>query len=54
MHKSVTTEFSIQFKQDELNEFPNRIMVVGYSVDAKTGEQRNIRPLTDVLTSEKR
>jgi len=54
MHKSVTSEFSVQFKQDENNVNPNRMMVVGYSVDLKLGEQRNIRPLTDVLTSDKR
>ena len=54
MHKSVTTEFSVQFTQDENNENPNRIMVVGYSIDAKVGEQRNIRPLTDALKVDKR
>ncbi|MAK37273.1 MAG: hypothetical protein CMC15_14055 [Flavobacteriaceae bacterium] len=54
MHKSVTTEFSVQFTQDENNQNPNRIMVVGYSLDAKVGEQRNIRPLTDVLRTSKR
>lgn len=54
MHKSVTTELAIQFKQDEKNKHPNRMMIVGYSIDAKVGEQRNIRPLTDVLTSDKR
>ncbi|MBV07584.1 MAG: hypothetical protein CMN21_00010 [Rubinisphaera sp.] len=54
MHKSVTSEFSVQFKQDESNNNPNRMMIVGYSIDLKTGDQRNIRPLTDVLKFEKR
>ena len=54
MHKTTANEFSIQFKQDLKNENPNRMMVVGWSVDAKVGEQRNIRALTDVLTSNKR
>lgn len=54
MHKTTANEFSIQFKQDSKNENPNRMMVVGWSVDAKVGEQRNIRALTDVITSDKR
>ena len=55
MHESVTTEFAIQFTQDlNVSNLTNRMMVVGYSVDAKVGDQRNIRPLTDVLVSDKR
>ena len=54
MHKATTNEFSVQFKQDENNQNPNRMMVVGWSIDAKVGEQRNIRAMTDVLTSNKR
>jgi hypothetical protein len=58
MHKSLVTEFSVQFTQDEKNETDtttsNRMMVVGYSLDAKVGEQRNIRSLTDVFKIDKR
>ena len=54
MHKTLATEFAIQFLQDDKNTFPNRMMVVGWSADVKVGEQRNIRMMTDVLTSEKR
>tara|TARA_A100001391_G_scaffold196674_2_gene175635 strand:- start:1723 stop:3945 length:2223 start_codon:yes stop_codon:yes gene_type:complete len=55
MHESVTTELAIQFTQplDPIVGTRN-MMIVGYSVDAKVGDQRNIRPLTDVLVSEKR
>jgi len=54
MHESLTTEFSIQYKFDSDNVIRNRLMIVGYSLEAKVGEQRNIRTLTDVLTSDKR
>ena len=54
MHKALTTEFAIQFLQDEKNLFPNRMMIVGWSADVKVGEQRNIRMMTDVLTADKR
>ena len=54
MHKALTTEFAIQFLQDEDNIFPNRMMIVGWSADVKVGEQRNIRMLTDVLGADKR
>ena len=53
-HKTLTTEFAIRILQDIENEFPNRIMIVGYSVDAKMGEQKNIRSMTDVLGSNRR
>ena len=48
-HKTLTTEFAIRVLQDALNEFPNRLMLVGYSIDAKLGEQKNIRMMTDVI-----
>tara|TARA_Y100000004_G_scaffold175228_2_gene214649 strand:- start:6083 stop:8317 length:2235 start_codon:yes stop_codon:yes gene_type:complete len=55
MHESLTTELAIQFTQDsDVTDETQRMMIVGYSVDAKVGDQRNIRPLTDVLVSEKR
>jgi hypothetical protein len=54
MHKALTTEFAIQFLQDDKNLFPNRMMIVGWSADVKVGEQRNIRMMTDVLTADKR
>lgn len=54
MHKALTTEFAIRILQDAENVLPNRMMIVGYSVDVKTGEQRNIRSLTDVLSADKR
>ena len=56
MHESLTTELAIQFTQpdDPTFDATQRMMIVGYSVDAKVGDQRNIRPLTDVLVSEKR
>ena len=48
-HKTLTTEFAIRVLQDAFNEFPNRLMLVGYSIDAKLGEQKNIRMMTDVI-----
>ena len=53
-HKTLTTEFAIRILQDELNEHPNRLMIVGYSVDAKMGEQKNIRAMTDVISPDRR
>ena len=54
MHKTLVSELSVQFTQDDDNEYPNRMMVIGYSLDAKVGEQRNIRMLTDALDISKR
>jgi len=54
MHKGVATEFQVQFKQDSSNVNANRMQIVGWDLEAKVGEQRNIRILTDVLTADKR
>jgi len=48
-HKTLTTEFAVRVLQDALSKFPNRLMLVGYSIDAKLGEQKNIRMMTDVI-----
>jgi hypothetical protein len=53
-HKTLTTEFAIRILQDELNRFANRMMIVGYSIDAKLGEQRSIRAMTDVISPDRR
>lgn len=53
-HRTLTTEFAVQVLQDALNEYPNRLMIVGYSVDAKMGEQKNIRAMTDVISPDRR
>tara|TARA_R110000824_G_scaffold17134_1_gene69970 strand:+ start:491 stop:2746 length:2256 start_codon:yes stop_codon:yes gene_type:complete len=54
MHKGLATEFQIQFKQDSSSTNANRMQIVGWDLEAKVGEQRNIRTLTDVLTVDKR
>ena len=54
LHKTLVTEFAIKISQDIQNKYPNRLMIIGYSIDAKLGEQRNIRAMTDVLGSERR
>jgi hypothetical protein len=53
-HKTLTTEFAVRVLQDTLNKFPNRLMLVGYSIDAKMGEQKNIRNMTDVIAPDRR
>jgi hypothetical protein len=53
-HKTLTTEFALRVLQDELSKYPNRLMLVGYSIDAKMGEQKNIRSLTDVISPDRR
>ena len=53
-HKTLATEFSFRVFQDETNEAANRFMIVGYSIDAKFGEQNDIRSLTDVLAPNQR
>jgi hypothetical protein len=53
-HKTLATEFSFRVFQDDTNEAPNRFMIVGYSIDAKFGEQNDVRALTDVLAPNQR
>tara|TARA_R100001086_G_scaffold116961_2_gene60010 strand:- start:9452 stop:11704 length:2253 start_codon:yes stop_codon:yes gene_type:complete len=53
INKTLVTEFAVRVTQDASEDL-SRIMLVGYSVDAKLGEQRNIRALTDVLGSDRR
>ena len=53
-HKTLATEFSFRVFQDETNDSPNRLMIVGYSIDAKLGEQNDIRSLTDVIAPSQR
>ena len=53
-HKTLATEFSFRVFQDETNDYPNRLMIVGYSIDAKLGEQNDIRSLTDVIAPDQR
>lgn len=53
-HKTLTTELAIRILQDEFNKYPNRIMIVGYSVDAKMGDQKNVRSMTDVISPDRR
>ena len=53
-HRTLTTEFAVRVLQDALNNYPNRLMLVGYSIDAKMGEQKNIRSMSDVIAPEQR
>jgi len=53
-HKTLATEFSFRVFQDDTNEAANRFMIVGYSIDAKFGEQNDVRALTDVLAPNQR
>ena len=56
LSKTLVTEFSVRILQEEtkLTRSPSRLMIVGYSIDAKLGEQRNIRAMTDVLGPDRR
>tara|TARA_R100001443_G_scaffold117364_1_gene141727 strand:+ start:306 stop:2564 length:2259 start_codon:yes stop_codon:yes gene_type:complete len=57
MNQPLVSEMSLRITQndDPGESITNgRLMVVGYSLDAKVGDQRNIRHLTDVLDIDKR
>jgi hypothetical protein len=60
LSKTLVTEFSIRISQDNdpdesrFSDSASKMMIVGYSIDAKLGEQRNIRMMTDVLGSDRR
>ena len=49
VHKSVVSEMQVSFSPEG-----KRIQIVGYDLEVKTGEQRNIRPLSEALTHERR
>lgn len=64
LSKTLVTEFSVRIFQEfekhlsgissGLSKRSPSMMIVGYSIDAKLGEQRNIRAMTDVLGSDRR
>jgi hypothetical protein len=57
MNQPIVSEMSLRITQNDEpgSSLTNgRIMIVGYSLDAKLGDQRSIRQLTDVLDIDKR
>ena len=55
MDQPLVSEMSLRFTQDSDTTTDNgRMMIVGYSIDAKVGDQRDMRLLTDVLKVDKR
>ena len=42
-------EMQVRFSQDETSDIANRFMVIGWDMNAKVGEQRNVRLLSQAL-----
>ena len=49
MHKELVREMQVRFSQDETSDIANRFMVIGWDMNAKVGEQRNVRLLSQAL-----
>ena len=49
MHKELVQEIQVRFSQDEDSDIANRFQLFGWDMNAKVGEQRNIRLLTNAL-----
>tara|TARA_R110002051_G_scaffold324958_3_gene424782 strand:- start:149 stop:2371 length:2223 start_codon:yes stop_codon:yes gene_type:complete len=49
MHKEMVQEIQVRFSQDENSDIANRFQLFGWDMNAKVGEQRNIRLLTNAL-----
>ena len=53
-HKGPVREVGITFATSEDSASGTKIEIVGYDIEAKVGEQRNIKPLNEALRPDRR